>query len=96
MAAYSRGFLALDNVGFALIGADFRANGLEPPTLAVETHSLAMMKIVQAGQFLGHLPHPMFADAAKFDLVPVQHEGTFWESSAGIVTRAPPLPQEHG
>ncbi len=93
MAAYSWVVLARDNVGFARIGAYFRANGLEPPTLAVETHSLAMMKIVQAGQFLAHLPHPMLADAAKFDLVPIQHEGTFWESSAGIVTRATPYPK---
>jgi DNA-binding transcriptional LysR family regulator len=93
LANYSWVVLTRDNVGDRRIGSYFTANGLEPPVLAVETHAISMMKILQTSDLLAHIPERMLPDAAKFDLVPIPHEGTFWESSAGIASRSTPYPK---
>lgn len=93
LAEYSWVGLIRDNVGDRRIGSYFTANGLEPPDLAVETHAISMMKILQTSHLLAHIPERMLPDAAKFDLVQIPHEGTFWESSAGIASRSTPYPK---
>ncbi|MDX2480979.1 MAG: LysR family transcriptional regulator [Desulfuromusa sp.] len=93
LAAYSWVVLARDNVGENRVRSYFAANGLEPPVLAVKTHSISMMKIIQASNFLAHIPARMLPDAAKFDLVPIPHVGTFWESSAGIASPSTSYPK---
>lgn len=85
--------VARDNVGDLRIGSYFTANGLKPPVLAVETHAISMIKIIQTSNFLAHIPERMLPDAAKFDLVAIPHEGTFWESAAGIASRSTPYPK---
>ena len=79
--------LANDQVGISRIGSYFVANSLEPPTIAVETASIGIVKILQQGDFLAHFPELMLGDAEKFGLVSIPHEGTFWESEAGIAYR---------
>lgn len=79
--------LAYDQVGTSRIGSYFVANALEPPTIAIETTSIGMIKILEEGDFLAHFPERMLADAEKFGLVNIPHEGTFWESEAGIAFR---------
>jgi len=79
--------LAYDQVGTSRIGSYFVANALEPPTIAVETTSIGIIKILEEGDFLAHFPERMLGDAQKFGLVNIPHEGTFWESEAGIAFR---------
>jgi DNA-binding transcriptional LysR family regulator len=79
--------LANDTVGINRIHSYFVAHSLAPPTIAVETVSMGIIKILREGDFLALFPERMLADAARFDLVPIPHEGTFWESTAGIAYR---------
>ena len=79
--------LAYVQVGTSRIGSYFVANALEPPTIAVETTSIGIIKILEEGDFLAHFPERMLGDAQKFGLVNIPHEGTFWESEAGIAFR---------
>jgi DNA-binding transcriptional LysR family regulator len=85
--AYPWLVLADDKVGASRIGSFFVANSMNPPTIAVETTSLGIMKLLREGDFLAHFPERMLPDLRRFDLVPVPHEGTFWESTAGIAYR---------
>ncbi len=94
LAEYSWVVLTRDNIGDRRIGSYFTANGLKPPVMGIETNAISMMKIVQAGNFLAHIPERMLPDADKFGLVKIPHEGTFWESSAGIATRTTPYPKQ--
>lgn len=79
--------LANDQIGTSRIGSYFVANSLEPPTIAVETTSLGLYKILCEGDFLAHFPDRMVADAKKYGLRKVSHEGTFWEAEAGVAYR---------
>ena len=79
--------LASDHVGTSRVGSYFVANSVDPPTIAVETTSLAIIKILLEGDFLAHFPERMLADAERFGLVGIPHEGTFWEGEAGIAHR---------
>jgi DNA-binding transcriptional LysR family regulator len=79
--------LASDQVGTSRVGSYFVANSLEPPTIAVETTALGIIKILLEGDFLAHFPERMLPDAERFGLVPIPHEGTFWEAEAGIAYR---------
>jgi DNA-binding transcriptional LysR family regulator len=87
LARYPWIVLAYDQVGTSRIGSYFVANALDPPTIAVETTSIGMIKILEEGDFLAHFPERMLGDARKFGLVNIPHEGTFWESQAGIAFR---------
>ena len=78
---------ANDHVGISRIGSYFAANGLTPPNIVIETTSIPMLKILGHGDFLAHVPEQMLQDAARFDVVKVPHEGTFWDSPAGIAYR---------
>jgi DNA-binding transcriptional LysR family regulator len=79
--------LANDRVGTSRIGSYFAANSVDPPTIAVETVSIGIIKILEEGDFLAHFPERMLGDAEKFGLVRIPHDGTFWESEAGIAYR---------
>lgn len=79
--------LANDHVGTSRIGSYFVANGIEPPTVAVETTATGLFKILREGDFLAHFPDRMLADAEKYGLARIAHEGTFWETEAGITYR---------
>ncbi|MBZ0227459.1 MAG: hypothetical protein K8F58_03250, partial [Bauldia sp.] len=79
--------LASDHVGTSRVGSYFVASSVDPPTIAVETTSLAIIKILLEGDFLAHFPERMLADAERFGLVGIPHEGTFWEGEAGIAHR---------
>jgi DNA-binding transcriptional LysR family regulator len=79
--------LANDEVGTSRVGSYFVANGLEPPVIAVETTASGMLKILREGDFLAHFPDQMLEDVEKFGLCRIAHEGTFWESEAGITFR---------
>jgi len=94
LAQYSWVVLTRDNIGDRRIGSYFTANGLKPPVMGIETHAIAMLKIVQAGNFLAHIPERMLPDAEKFGLVAIPHEGTFWESAAGLASRTTPYPKQ--
>lgn len=87
MSKYPWVVLANDRVGTSRIGSYFVANGVNPPTIAVETVSMGILKILQEGDFLAHFPERMLDDAQKFGLVRIPHDGTFWESQAGIAFR---------
>jgi DNA-binding transcriptional LysR family regulator len=87
LSSYPWIVLASDHVGTSRIGSFFVANGLAPPTIAIETITTAMMKILDHGEFLAHIPERMMIDAGRFGLVRIPHEGTFWESQAGVVYR---------
>jgi DNA-binding transcriptional LysR family regulator len=87
MTNYPWVVLADDRVGTSRIGSYFAANGIAPPTIAVETVTTGIMKILVEGDFLAHFPERMLEDAQKFGLAPIPHEGTFWESQAGIAFR---------
>lgn len=87
MTNYPWVVLADDRVGTSRIGSYFAANGIAPPTIAVETVTTGIMKILVEGDFLAHFPERMLEDAQKFGLVRVPHDGTFWESQAGIAFR---------
>lgn len=79
--------LANDRVGTSRIGSYFVANSVEPPVIAVETVSTGIIKILQQGDFLAHIPERMLKDAEKFGLARIPHDGTFWELQAGIAYR---------
>lgn len=79
--------LANDQVGTSRIGSYFVANAVEPPTIAVETTALGIIKILLEGDFLAHFPERMLVDANRFGLLDIPHEGTFWEGEAGITYR---------
>ena len=79
--------LANDRVGTSRIGSYFVANSVDPPTIAVEAVSIGIIKILEEGDFLAHFPERMLRDAEKFGLVRIPHDGTFWESEAGIAYR---------
>ncbi len=87
MSKYPWLVLANDRVGTSRIGSYFVANGVDPPTIAVETVSIGIIKILQQGDFLAHFPERMLDDAEKFGLARIPHDGTFWESEAGITYR---------
>jgi len=87
MARFPWLVLVGDQVGTSRIGSYFVANSVEPPTIAVETTSIAIIKILLEGDFLAHFPERMLADAERFGIVGIPHEGTFWESEAGIAHR---------
>lgn len=76
--------LANDSVGTSRLSSFFMANSLDPPTIAVETNAIGMLNVLAEGNFLGLLPARARPYARMFDLVPVQHEGTFWEAEAGV------------
>jgi DNA-binding transcriptional LysR family regulator len=76
-----------DQIGIGRIGAYFAANGLAPPTIAVETTTFAMFKILGHGDYLAHFAEQLLPDAERYDLVRVPHEGTFWVSEAGLAYR---------
>jgi len=76
-----------DQVGTGRIGHYFAANNIEPPTIAVETTAMGMIKILKEGNFLAHFPERMLTDAEKFGIVDIPHEGAFWEADAGIAWR---------
>lgn len=84
--------LADDQIGVSRIGAYFAANGLSPPMIAVETTSYAMFKLLREGNFLAHFAEQMLPDAERFELTRLPHEGTFWESEAGIAYRTSASP----
>jgi len=89
--------LANDQVGTSRIGSYFVANALAPPLIAVETTALGIIKILLEGDFLAHFPERMLPYAERFGLLGIPHEGTFWESEAGIAyrrTNRPPRPLE--
>lgn len=92
LARYPWLVLANDHVGTSRIGSYFVANGIEPPTIAVETTSIGLFKILSEGDFLAHFPEQMLVDAEKYGLKEVSHEGTFWEAEAGIAYRRTPNP----
>jgi DNA-binding transcriptional LysR family regulator len=79
--------LANDHVGTSRIGSYFVANGVAPPTIAVETTSIGLFKILREGDFLAHFPTQMLPDAEKYGLRRIAQEGTFWEADAGIAYR---------
>lgn len=87
LAQFSWLALAFDHVGMSRIGSFFAANAQEPPTIAAETTSLGMMKILQEGDFLALFPERMLPDVERYGLMRVPIEGTFWESAAGIAYR---------
>ena len=87
MSRYPWLVLVSDQVGTSRVGSYFVANALEPPTIAVETTALGIIKILLEGDFLAHFPERMLADAERFGLVAIPHEGTFWEGEAGIAHR---------
>lgn len=87
LSGYPWVVLANDHVGTSRIGSYFVANSVEPPVIAVETVSTGVLKILQQGDFLAHIPERMLEDAEKFGLVRIPHDGTFWESQAGIAYR---------
>jgi DNA-binding transcriptional LysR family regulator len=79
--------LASDQVGTSRVGSYFVANACEPPTIAVETTALGIIKLLLQGDFLAHFPERMMPDAETFGLVAIPQEGTFWEGEAGIAHR---------
>ena len=87
LARYPWLVLADDQIGIGRIGAYFAANGLAPPTIAVESISFAMFNILEEGDFLAHFAEPMLPHAEKFGLVRIPHDGMFWESEAGVAYR---------
>lgn len=87
LALYPWLVLADDQIGVGRIGAYFAANGLAPPTIAVETTSLGMMKLLSEGNFVAHFAEQLLPDAEKFGLMRIAHEGTFWDSEGGIAYR---------
>ncbi len=87
MAKYSWVVLAGDQIGTSRIGSFFVANGVEPPNIALETASTGLFKILQEGDFLAHFSDRMLPDAEKYGLKRLVHDGTFWESEAGIAYR---------
>jgi DNA-binding transcriptional LysR family regulator len=87
LADYPWAVLANDHVGTSRIGSYFVANGVAPPTIAVETTSIGLFKILGEGNFLAHFPERMLPDAEKYGLRKIAHEGTFWEAEAGIAYR---------
>ncbi len=87
MSKYPWVVLANDRVGTSRIGSYFVANSVEPPVIAVETVSTGIIKILQQGDFLAHIPERMLKDAEKFGLARIPHDGTFWELQAGIAYR---------
>ena len=84
--------LASDQVGTSRVGSYFVANACEPPTIAVETTVLGIIKLLLEDDFLAHFPERMLSDAARFGLIAIPHEGTFWEGEAGIAHRRTNLP----
>lgn len=87
LARYPWLVLADDQIGIGRIGAFFAANGLAPPEIAVESVSIAMMKILLEGDFLAHFAEQMLPDAEKLGLVRIPHDGMFWEAEAGVAYR---------
>jgi DNA-binding transcriptional LysR family regulator len=87
LADYAWLVLANDQVGTSRVGSYFVANALEPPTIAVETTALGIIKILLEDDFVAHFPEAMLPDAERFGLVAIPHEGTFWEAQAGIAYR---------
>ncbi len=76
--------LANDSVGTGRIGSYLVANGLEPPRIAVEATSIAMLRVLEESDALGLTAAGMVDFAKRFGLVDIPHEGTFWEAEAGL------------
>ena len=60
---------------------------VSPLTIAVETTSIGLFKILGEGDFLAHFLTQMLPDAEKYGLCRISQEGTFWEADAGIAYR---------
>jgi DNA-binding transcriptional LysR family regulator len=76
--------LANDSIGTGRIGSYLVANGLEPPQIAVEATSIAMLRVLEESDALGLIATGMVDFAKRFGLVDIPHEGTFWEAEAGL------------
>jgi DNA-binding transcriptional LysR family regulator len=92
LARYPWLVLADDLVGIGGIGAYFAANGVTLPTIAIESTSFGMMKILEEDDFLAHFAERLLPDAEKFGLTRIQHEGTFWETEVGVAYRSTTSP----
>ena len=46
----------VDSVGTSRLSSFFVANGLDPPTIAVETSAIGMLNLLAEGNFLGLMP----------------------------------------
>ncbi len=84
LARYPWAVLVNDSVGTGRIGSYLVANGLEPPKIAVEATSIAMLRLLEQSDGLGLVATVMVDYAKRFGLVTIQHEGTFWEAEAGL------------
>jgi DNA-binding transcriptional LysR family regulator len=79
---------ANDYVGMGRIGSFFSANGLEQPTVAVETTSLeAMLSLLRLGEFVASVSAPLVPRAELLGLKSLPVGGTFWRFRAGIAYR---------
>ncbi len=76
--------LANDSVGTGRIGSYLVANGHEPPQIAIEASAIGMLRVLEGSDFLGLFSTVMVDYAARFGLVTIPHEGTFWEAEAGL------------
>ena len=76
--------LANDSIGTGRIGSYLVANGLEPPQIAVEATSIAMLRVLEESDALGLIATGMVDFAKRIGLVDIPHQGTFWEAEAGL------------
>jgi DNA-binding transcriptional LysR family regulator len=76
--------LANDSIGTGRIGSYLVANRIEPPRIAVEATSIAMLRVLEESDALGLVAAGMVEFAQRFGLVAIPHEGTFWEAEAGF------------
>ncbi|RAI45964.1 LysR family transcriptional regulator [Rhodoplanes roseus] len=93
LLAYPWIALANDYVGSSRVNSFFAANELAPPSVAVETSSIAsILSLLQAGDYIVNLPTVMLPYMEAFGLSRLAIHGTLWEFSAGIAYRRTKTP----
>lgn len=93
LAEFPWAVLRDDEVAGGRLAAFLSAQGLPPPVIATESTSImAMLRVVEKGDFLAHVLDRFLPLLDSFGIVRLPFEHDFWSGSAGIAYRALPEP----
>lgn len=88
LLSYSWVALINDYIGMTRVASYFSANGLEQPTIAVESNSLeGVFSMLREGDFIASVSAPLLNYAKAMGLTSLPVKGTFWRFRAGIAYR---------
>lgn len=90
LAQFPWTFLAHDVVGRRQLSAFFGSAGVDPPSITLETPSVACAAAALAhGEFIACLAEPLLKSMLGRDMVPLPVARPIWDYRAGIARRSP-------